>query len=71
MALSFAVIAPNLPPGDATNASSVHVTFAREAEAYCAKAPPVSFYLADEALAFDQENLGKLDIDVIVIHQQH
>ena len=26
--------------------------FAREAEAYCAKAPPVSFYLADEALAF-------------------
>lgn len=28
------------------------VRFAREAEAYCAKAPPVSFYLADEALAF-------------------
>ena len=28
------------------------VRFAREAEVYCAKAPPVSFYLADEALAF-------------------
>ena len=28
------------------------VRFAREAEAYCAKVPPVSFYLADEALAF-------------------
>jgi len=26
--------------------------FAREAEAYCAKTPPTSFYLADEALAF-------------------
>jgi hypothetical protein len=28
------------------------VRFAREAEAYCAKTPPVSFYLADEAIAF-------------------
>ena len=28
------------------------VRFAREAELYCAKARPVSFYLADEALAF-------------------
>lgn len=28
------------------------VRFAREAQAYCAKVPPVSFYLADEALAF-------------------
>ena len=26
--------------------------FAREAEVYCAKTPPTSFYLADEALAF-------------------
>jgi len=26
--------------------------FAREAEGYCAKTPPTSFYLADEALAF-------------------
>ncbi len=34
------------------------VRFAREAEAYCAKAPPVSFYLADEALAFCDHLLG-------------